>query len=162
MNAKPSGWHRFVRHWKDGNSGEKLFVLIGAHNHENFISRAIEGALAQGVDLPFQILVRDDASTDRTRDIVSAYARQHPKKIVPILYAVNQNAVGRGWTNDLFYRVSNRTRFTRKEKAYVALCEGDDFWIDSTKLQRQVDFLRDHPTAAVAQRDFQLSRKKTG
>lgn len=57
MKAKPSGWHRFVRHWKDGNFGEKLFVLIGAHNHENFISRAIEGALSQEVDLPFQILV---------------------------------------------------------------------------------------------------------
>lgn len=141
---------------------EKLFVLIGTYNHESFISQAIEGALAQRVDMPFRILVRDDASTDRTAEIVASYAKSNRGKLLPILYKENQHLLGRGWAGDLFQRVSRLARFTDREKVYVALCEGDDFWTDTTKLQRQVDFLRANPTAALVHHGFQVITEEGG
>ena len=156
------GWHEMMKNWKREASREKLFVIIGTYNHEHFISQAIEGALAQEVDLPFKILVRDDASTDKTSDVVLKYAAQYPDKILPIMYDANQRALGRGWTNDLLRRVSKMARFVSREKVYVALCEGDDFWTDSTKLQRQVDFLREHPTAALVHHGFNVVTEQGG
>lgn len=141
---------------------EKLFVLIGTYHHESFISRAIQGVLDQEVDLPFQILVRDDASADNTASIVAHYARQHPDKVVPIFYGTNQYSLGRGWVSDLLQRVAKKAHFVSRERVYVALCEGDDFWIDPTKLQRQVDFLRENPNAVLVHHGFQVITEEGG
>ena len=124
---------------------ERLFVLIGTYNHESFISQAIEGALAQKVDLPFKIIVRDDASSDSTPKIISKYARDFPEVIIPILYQTNQQSIGRGWSRDLLRRVARKTGFRSRRHTYVAFCEGDDYWTDPEKLQVQVDLLRQHP-----------------
>lgn len=148
--------HMVANDLKSSPRREKLFVIIGTYNHERFISQAMEGALAQEVDLSFQILIRDDASTDNTSDIIRRYAARHPGKIVPILNEVNQYASGTGWTDALLHRVSKIARFVSREKVYVALCEGDDFWTDSKKLQIQVDFLREHRTAALVHHGFNV------
>lgn len=131
-----------VKHWMSKPSRETLFVLIGTYNHEAFISQAIEGALAQKVDLPLKILVRDDASTDQTSKIVSAYASRFPNVVIPILNTVNQYSLGKGWALDLLNLVVKLTEDDDPVHVYLAFCEGDDYWTDATKLQKQVDFLR--------------------
>lgn len=151
----------FSRPALDGQA-EKLFVLIGAYNHEPFISQTIQGALHQDVDLPFTILIRDDASSDSTAEIISSYAKLHPDRIVPILYDRNQRALGKGWTPDLLRHVERAVGPGGHERVYVALCEGDDHWVDETKLQRQVNFLREHPTAALVHHDFHVVVEENG
>jgi len=164
MKPKTPIWQPFFSHSRGEQSRERLFVLIGTYNHESFISQAIEGALKQEVDLPFQILVRDDASTDKTADIVLKYATEHPDRIIPVLYKESQRQLGRGrgWSNDLFLRAAKMVHFVSREKVYVALCEGDDYWTDPTKLQKQVNFLREHPTAAIVHHGFNVVTMEGG
>lgn len=128
---------------------EKLFVMIGTHNHRQYIAQSIEGAIAQQVDLPIQILIRDDASTDGTAEVVAEYARKYRHLIHPVLLDISQHSRGRGWFQPLLRHVIYRTGFTRKTRVYLALCEGDDYWSDATKLQRQVDFLRANKQVAM-------------
>lgn len=86
----------------------------------------------QETDFPFEIIVHDDASTDGTRAIIEAYAAQYPTLIRPILQVENQ------WSKNImpFLLV-----FPMAQGRYIALCEGDDYWVDKRKLQKQVDFL---------------------
>jgi glycosyltransferase involved in cell wall biosynthesis len=116
----------------------KLSVAIITFNHERFIAQALESVLGQRTNFPLEILVADDHSTDSTPAIVADFHRRHSEKIVPILRDRNIGAV---------------PNFTETVGAcrgeYVALLEGDDYWLDSSKLQRQVDFLEAHPDFAI-------------
>jgi glycosyltransferase involved in cell wall biosynthesis len=117
----------------------KLSVAIITYNHERFIAQALESVLGQRTDFPFEILVADDHSADTTPAIVADFHRRHPDKIVPILRDRNIGAVP---------NLTETVGACRGE--YVALLEGDDYWLDSSKLQRQVDFLEAHPDFAIS------------
>ncbi len=94
----------------------------------------------QRTTFPYEVLVGDDASTDGTRDIVAAYGRAHPDRLIPILPERNMGLEG----GRLFETLLERAR-----GEYVALLDGDDFWFSDQKLQRQVDLLDRHRTCAV-------------
>ena len=106
------------------------------YNHKEYIRECLEGFLMQKTNFPFEILIHDDASTDGTIDIIKEYQTKYPDIIKPYFEIENCYSQGKSFT------VSN---YSRVQGKYVALCEGDDYWIDPKKLQKQVDFLEAHP-----------------
>ena len=104
------------------------------YNQEEYIRDALDGFLSQETDFSYEVLIHDDASTDGTADIIREYARQYPEIIKPILQTENQYA--KGLTN-----VSGTYNFPRAKGRYIAMCEGDDYWTDPHKLQRQRNIL---------------------
>jgi glycosyltransferase involved in cell wall biosynthesis len=110
-----------------------LTISCITFNHKNFIEEAIEGFLAQETTFKIELLIHDDASTDGTKQIVEYYANKHPDIIFPIIQSSNQFSKGVKIRNAFHYPIANGK--------YMALCEGDDFWTDPLKLQKQVEFL---------------------
>ncbi len=103
------------------------------YNHEDFIRDAIEGFLMQKTSFPIEIIIHDDASTDNTANIIEEYANKYPDLFVTILQSENQWSKGGG-------SIYARFVYPRARGKYIALCEGDDYWTDPLKLQKQVDF----------------------
>jgi len=120
-------------------SSEKPLVSICCitYNQESYIEDALEGFLMQETDFPFEILVNDDKSTDKTSKIICDYTDQYPRIVKPIYQQANQFSKG--------VRVNPVFNFSRALGDYIAICEGDDYWISSRKLKLQVDELRKHP-----------------
>lgn len=116
-------------------SKEELMVTIRclAYNHEPYIRQCLEGFVMQKTNFRFEAIVHDDASTDGTATIIKEYAEKYPNIIKPILEVENQYSKRDGSIR----RIMNEHTHGK----YIALCEGDDYWIDSLKLQKQVDFL---------------------
>ena len=112
-------------------------VCCLAYNHEKYIRDCLEGFAQQQTNFDFEVWVHDDASTDRTPEIIREYCEKYPEIFHAILQEENQYSKGKNIVNT--FLVPN---FSGK---YYALCEGDDYWCDSTKLQKQVDFLEAHP-----------------
>jgi len=119
---------------------DKPFVSVSmiTYNHEAFISQAIEGVLIQETDFPVELIIGDDCSTDRTREICLAYQKKFPDKIRVLPREKNLGITGN--STDVFKNCDGK---------YVALCEGDDFWTHPQKLQKQVDFLEANPDFAM-------------
>jgi len=115
-----------------------LTVCIITYNHERFISQAIESVLMQNVNFKFEILIADDCSTDGTRAILKTYQQEYPNQIKLILQEKNVGP-SKNWL-DLV---------TSPQSKYIAYFEGDDFWTDPNKLQKQVDFLEANPEYVV-------------
>ena len=123
---------------------EEILVSICCitYNQENYIRDTLEGFLSQKTNFSYEVLIHDDASTDGTADIIREYARRYPEKMKPILQLENQYAKG-------LYNVSGTYNFPRARGRYIAMCEGDDYWTDRYKLQRQVDFMEAHPDCSL-------------
>jgi glycosyltransferase involved in cell wall biosynthesis len=102
-----------------------------------YVEQCLEGFVNQTTNFIFEILIHDDASTDLTQEIIEMYHLKYPKLIYPILQKTNQFQQGKN--NWIEYQ------FPRAKSKYIALCEGDDFWTDPYKLQKQVDFLESNP-----------------
>ena len=124
----------------------KATVSITTYNHERYIAQAIESSLMQETNFDYEILIGEDDSKDRTRTIVKDYKRRFPDKI-KILLNDRKNVI---YVNG---RPTGRWNFVNNIKhakgAYIALLEGDDYWTDPFKLQKQVDFLYNHPECAI-------------
>ncbi len=127
---------------KTGGQQPLVSICCLTYNHEPFIRDALDGFLAQKTNFPYEILIYDDASTDRTQDIIREYAAGWPDLIRPILQTENQYS--KGVTNP-----SGAFNFPRVRGKYIAMCEGDDYWTDPHKLQMQVDFLEKHPDCTL-------------
>ena len=108
------------------------------YNHAKFIRKCIEGVLNQKVDFLIEYLIHDDCSTDGTIDIIKEYAEKYPNIIKPIYEKENQYSKGGPWGSAVW-------NYPRAQGKYIALCEGDDYWTDPLKLQKQVDFLESNP-----------------
>ena len=109
-------------------------VRVATYNQEKYIAQCIEGVLMQKTDFPVEIIIGEDCSTDRTREIVLKYRDQNADRIKAILPDQNQGPS------------LNTMRIQQAcQGKYHAMCEGDDYWIDPTKLQKQVDFMEAHP-----------------
>jgi glycosyltransferase involved in cell wall biosynthesis len=115
-----------------------LSVCCVTYNHGAFIAQAIEGFLMQRTTFKYEILIGEDCSTDGTAEIVRDYALRYPEKIILVTSASNVGA------NQNVARVIERVR-----GMYIALCDGDDYWTDPNKLQKQVDFLEKNPEYAI-------------
>lgn len=107
------------------------------YNHEKFIRETLEGFIMQKTNFRFEAIVHDDASTDNTANIIREYAEKYPGIIKPIYEIENQYSK----KDSSLSRIINEA-CTGK---YIAMCEGDDYWTDPYKLQKQVDFLESHP-----------------
>lgn len=119
----------------------KVSVVCTAYNHEHYLEKTLNGFISQKTDFPFEVLVHDDASTDHTADIIRKYAKQYPDIIKPIYQTENQ--------------YSKRVAITAKllipqaRGEYFAFCEGDDYWTDPNKLQKQADYMDQHPECTL-------------
>jgi glycosyltransferase involved in cell wall biosynthesis len=113
-------------------------IVTVTYNHESYISKTIEGVLAQQVNFLLEFIIAEDCSTDGTLTVCRHYAELHPGLIRLITSDTNVGAVAN----------ERRAMLAAKGK-YVALCEGDDYWSDPLKLQKQVDFLEAHPDYSV-------------
>ena len=110
-----------------------LSVLMTVYNHERYLAKAIEGVLMQKTNFKYELIIGEDCSTDRSREIVVEYQKRHPDIIRGILNPVNLGMDKNAW------QVTKAAR-----GRYIAICEGDDYWTDPEKLQIQVDFLEKH------------------
>ncbi len=116
------------------------------YNHVNYIRKCLEGFVMQQTDFPFEAIVHDDASTDGTTEIVREFAEKYPTIIKPLYEQENQ------WSkhNGSIAKVMDAN--TRGK--YIAPCDGDDYWTDPYKLQKQVDFLEEHPDFTLVHTGF--------
>ncbi|MFH1319487.1 MAG: glycosyltransferase [Bacteroidota bacterium] len=117
-------------------SKNSILVTIGivAYNHEKFISQAVDSVLMQKVNFDYEIIINDDASTDKTRDILKKYRENYPDKINLLLSEKNEGA-----------RKSGMKICRNSNGKYLTWFDGDDYWIYENKLQTQVDFLEANP-----------------
>ncbi len=113
---------------------KKVSVVVATYNQEKYIGHTLESIVSQKVNFEYEVLVGDDCSTDGNAAIIKEYAEKYPDIIIPILREKNLGMGGN--VADLTMRVTGE---------YVAFIEGDDYWIDENKLQKQVDFLDSHP-----------------
>ena len=123
----------------------KVSVSIITYRHEHYVSRAIESVLHQQVNFPYEIIIGDDFSIDGTREILRRYQQQHPDIIQLILHPRRYDNVPG--------RINNITNLYACRGQYVALLDGDDYWLGEDKLQTQVDFLDQHSDYVLAFHD---------
>jgi len=116
-------------------------VAMGTYNHERFIARSLESVLAQETDFPYRIIICDDLSTDNTRSIIMFYAEKYPGKIVTFFPDKHHGLIDKDRPYPKVLKLC-----TAK---YIATLEGDDYWTDPHKLQKQVDYLEEHPDCTI-------------
>lgn len=127
---------KIMANWKGDSQKPVVSICCMAYNHEPYIEDALEGFLIQETDFPFEILIHDDASTDKTADIIREYEATYPNLIKPIYQTENQFSQGIKPNHDF--------NFPRAKGEYIALCEGDDYWTEKKKLQKQIKFLNEN------------------
>lgn len=116
-------------------------VICFTYNHSKFIGKTLNGFVNQKVNFLVKYIVHDDASTDKSQEIIEEYSSLYPKEFYAICQVENQRSKGSGVVSSLVMPLA-----TGK---YIAFCEGDDYWIDNCKLQKQVDFLEANPRFAI-------------
>ena len=129
-------------------SNNQILVSICclSYNHVHYISECLESLLMQKCDFKFEILIHDDASTDGTKQIIKEFQKNYPEIVKPFFQEENQYSKG-------FRGLNTKYNFSRAKGKYIALCEGDDYWIDAYKLQKQVDFLEQNTEVVACQHD---------
>lgn len=115
----------------------KVTVYCWAYNHEKYIRKALEGFVNQKTCFDYEVLIHDDASTDKTAEIIREYELKYPDIVKPIYQKENQYSKG--------INIANEYLLPRTLGKYVAFCEGDDYWVDENKLQRQYDIMESNP-----------------
>tara|TARA_B110000116_G_C16684236_1_gene512145 strand:+ start:81 stop:1025 length:945 start_codon:yes stop_codon:yes gene_type:complete len=119
-----------------GSSKVKVSICCTTYNHEDYIEETLKGFLVQKTLFPFEVIVHDDASTDNTLSILQKFKKLYPGLINLIVQEENQYSKGKKIARDFVWSEANGD--------FIALCEGDDYWVCSEKLQRQFDALENH------------------
>lgn len=122
-------------------------ICCTTYNHENYIHKCLKGFMMQKVDFNFEVLIYDDASTDGNKKIIQEYADRYPGIIKPIFAKENQYSKGE--------KVENFNYFRAKGK-YTALCEGDDYWTDPYKLQKQINALEQNSDCGICYTNIRI------
>lgn len=120
------------------------------YNHEPYLRDCLNGFIMQKTNFRFEAIVHDDCSTDHSRDIIREYAEKYPNIIKPVFEQENQYSKHDGSLDKKIDKF-----LTGK---YIAMCEGDDYWVDPLKLQKQVDFMETHPEYSLCTHDFKVMR----
>lgn len=128
--------HQIMQNWENT---DQIIVSITcvAYNHAYCIVEALDSFLMQETTFPFEILINDDASTDRTQQIIKEYEAKFPKIVKPVYQCENQFSQGINTMAILFPNITGK---------YVAFCDGDDYWIDNHKLEVQVGDMEKTPS----------------
>ena len=131
---------------------QKVLVSIQClvYNHEPYLRQCLDGFVMQKTNFAFEAIVHDDVSTDHSADIIREYAEKYPSIIKPIYEKENQYSK----TDGSLIRIMNAAVDINAK--YIAFCEGDDYWIDPYKLQKQVDFLESHPDFGMCYTNFNI------
>lgn len=137
------------------NQTPLVSICCITYNHVNYLRDAIEGFLMQETSFPFEIIIHDDASTDGTSEIIQEYSNKYPELFVTILQKENQWSKGGG-------SIYVRFVYPRAKGKYIALCEGDDYWTDPLKLQKQVDFLEANEEYIVCVGGYEINEVDAG
>lgn len=136
----------------DKNISEEEPIMVSirciAYNHEPYIRQCLEGFVMQKTNFRFEAIVHDDASIDHTADIIREYAEKYPDIIKPIFEVENQYSK----RNGSIRKILNNACIGK----YVAMCEGDDYWTDPYKLQKQVDFLESNSEYILCSHRYQI------
>lgn len=130
-----------MKKWPKDFGKPMVSIRCITYNQERYIAQAIESFLMQETDFPFEIIVHDDASTDNTAKIIRKYEAVFPKIIKPIYEEENQYSKKDGSLR----KIVNRACIGE----YVAYCEGDDYWCDKQKLQKQYEAMEQHPECSL-------------
>jgi glycosyltransferase involved in cell wall biosynthesis len=143
MDHLPLSQHRNNEH-----EPVMVSVVVSTYKHESFIAEALESILMQVCNFRVEILVNDDASPDQTANVVKNYESKYPKVFRNFYQVENQYSKGiKPWFDVLFPAAKGK---------YIALCEGDDYWTDPHKLQKQVDFLESNPEYVITTHDVDV------
>ena len=116
-------------------------VICTVYNHEKYLRKCLDGFVMQKTNFKFEVLIHDDASTDGSADIIREYEKKYPDIIKPIYQTVNQYSQG--------IKISPTYLYPRAKGKYLAFCEGDDYWCDENKLQKQFDVMENHPDCSI-------------
>lgn len=130
-------------------------VCCLTYNHEKFIRQCLDGFIMQKTSFRFEVLVHDDASTDKTQDIIREYESNYPNIIRPIFQKKNQYSKG-------IRAILATFCYPHARGKYIAICEGDDYWIDPLKLQKHVDFLENNPEYGLVYTFSKIYNHKKG
>lgn len=130
-----------MKNWVGDISLPLVSIKCTAYNQEAYISEALDSFLMQETDFPFEIIIHDDASVDNTANIIKEYQNKFPNIIKPIFEKNNVYSKHDDTLNNIMANAC--------KGKYQALCEGDDYWIDNKKLQKQVDYLAKHPDCSL-------------
>ena len=127
-----------------------ISIICNTYNHEKFIKEALDSFLMQKIDVPIEVLVHDDASTDGTADIIREYERKYPDLIKPVYQTVNHYSRN--------VKITGPIQIARAKGKYIAFCEGDDYWTDPEKLQIQYNFMEQHPEYSACCHAYNMVR----
>lgn len=127
-------------------------VLCLTYNHIEYIRPCLESLVSQECDFDFEILIHDDASTDGTQAIIKEFQKLYPELVKPIYQTENQWSKQPGGINLRF-------NYPRAKGKYIAICEGDDYWIEKDKLQKQVAILETHPECSITTGAYLMIRE---
>lgn len=129
-----------------------ISICCLTYNHALYIGQCLDGFIMQKTDFPIEVLIHDDASTDGTQDIIREYQRKYPDIIKPVYQSENQYLKG--------VKISLVYNYPRAKGKYIAFCEGDDYWTDPYKLQKQIAFLECHPEYTMCSHQYKLYFQK--
>lgn len=132
-----------------------ISICCITYNHIAYIRQCLDGFLMQRTTFPYEIIINDDCSTDGTTDVIREYVTKYPEIIRPIYHDENQYSKG---VRGMFATFC----FPKAKGKYIAMCEGDDYWTDPLKLQRQVVFLEENPEYGLVYTNFQQTNVVTG
>lgn len=116
-------------------------IEVMTYNQAKYINQCLDGILMQKTNFKYEIVLHDDASTDGTTEIIKEYEKKYPGIINPIYQKENQ------FSKNIY--INKTYNYPRVRAKYLAVCEGDDYWCDEYKLQKQVDFMESHPDYAL-------------
>ncbi len=138
---------------KSSTNDVLLVVWMVTYNHESFLSQAIESVLVQKTNFRFKLFIGEDFSTDQTRQICLDFKNKNPDKIELFLHNSNLG----NFKNGIFMY----ERCFESSAKYIALLEGDDYWSDENKLQKQVDYLESNPAYTFCGHSFKILNAET-
>ena len=137
-----------VTNWREAD-WPAVSISVLTYNQRDYVSRALDSILEQRVDFEYEIIVGDDGSTDGTRAVLLDYQRRFPDRIQLILHP-------RHYEDEVPGRTNNLTNLQNCRGKYTAILDGDDYWTDPDKLQRQYDLLEAHPDVSLSCHDSYL------
>lgn len=143
-----------------------IIVLMPTYNHKEYLRSAVEGVMSQVVDVPIVLIIRDDASTDGTKELAQKLALRFPGRIELMINEKNHFQTGNGAIAEILREIfikggrfaakSWAGRLRTQRTAFIAVCEGDDYWTDPQKLQKQLEVFRGNRSVRLVHHDVEI------
>lgn len=142
-----------IRDAYDDSINPIVVIRCITYNQKDYVAETLDSFVSQDTDFPFIAIVHDDASNDGTREIIKEYATRYPKIIKAVCDDVNR------YSQRTLGHIMD-TLIEAYDPLYVAICEGDDYWTDKLKLQKQVDYMENNPECVMCHGDYEIINGK--